>query len=125
MHPLTLVSRESVRELASRGGADGELDAGRFRMTFEIEGCEPHEEDTWEGGLVDVGGAVVRVLGKVPRCVVTTLDPYTGIKDFDTLKVITTYRPFMRTERRGIPFGMYAEVVRPGTVRVGDPVTPR
>ncbi len=27
-------------------------------------------------------------------------------------------------EPRGVPFGMYAEVVRPGRIQVGDPVAP-
>ena len=61
--------------------------------------------------------------GPVPRCVVTTQDPATGVKDFDTLKRIAEYRPLMQ-ESRGIPFGMYAEVERPGRVAVGDPVEP-
>jgi uncharacterized protein YcbX len=63
------------------------------------------------------------VLGPVPRCIVTTRDPASGLKDFDTLKRIAEFRPLM-TDPRGVPFGMYAEVVRPGLVRVGDDVGP-
>jgi uncharacterized protein YcbX len=55
--------------------------------------------------------------------VVTTQDPATGLKDFDTLKHIAAYRPKMR-QPRGIPFGMYAEVEQPGRIAVGDPVEP-
>jgi uncharacterized protein YcbX len=43
------------------------------------------------------------------------------LKDFETLKTIVSYRPLM-TDQKGIPFGMYAEVQRPGPVRIGDPV---
>ena len=55
------------------------------------------------------------------RCVVTTQSPETGLKDFDTLKTIASYRQRM-TDQTGLPFGMYAEVEHPGRVRVGDGV---
>ena len=121
--PVTLVSLESVAELAERGGHDGRLDPGRFRMTMEIEGVSgPHEEDTWAGRRVRVGGAVIRVDEPVPRCVVTTLDPNTGLRDFPTLRVIRDYRGTNADNQ--LEFGVYAEVVEPGDLRVGDPVEP-
>ena len=55
VYHLTLVSNASVAELAERGGHYGDLDAGRFRMTFELDGCAAHEEDTWAGRRVRVG----------------------------------------------------------------------
>ena len=59
VRPVTLVSLESVAELARRGKHDRALDPGRFRMTIEIEGVSaPHDEDTWAGRRVRVGGAV-------------------------------------------------------------------
>ena len=121
---VTLVARESVAELARLGGHAGPLDPGRFRMNLELEGCSPHEEDTWEGRLVRIGGAAVRIHGKVPRCVITTQSSTTGLKDFETLTVIASYRETMREGGRGLPFGMYAEVEEPGAVRAGDPVVP-
>jgi uncharacterized protein len=120
--PLTLVSSESVADLGARGG-DDRLDARRFRMNLEVEGVAPYEEDTWSGALVDLGSATIRVLDQVPRCVVTTLDPDTGRKDFTTLNLIARYRERIGP-RAGLPFGMYAEVVEPGRVAVGDPVEP-
>jgi uncharacterized protein YcbX len=123
VHPLTIVSSASVRDLGVRGGSRGELDARRFRINLEVEGCEPYEEDSWDGELVRVGDATIRVRGQIPRCVVTTLGPDTGEKDFGTLTQIARYRP--RIGRRGgLPFGMYAEVERSGRIRVGDPVEP-
>lgn len=121
-HRLSLVSLASVADLGARNARPG-LDPGRFRMNLELDGCAPFEEDTWEGRAVRVGGAMIRVLGPVPRCVATTRDPDTGDKDFDTLKAITAYRPLM-TAPRGVPFGMYAEVERPGRVALGDRVVP-
>jgi uncharacterized protein YcbX len=128
VYHLTLVSAESVAELGRRGGRGPDLDGRRFRMLLEIQGCAaPHEEDTWDGRDVRVGEAVIRIHGQVPRCVVTTQDPETGRKDFDTLKTINRYRELMRGDDGGpgLPFGVYAETVTPGTVRIGDPVEPR
>lgn len=119
VRPVTLVSLESVAELARQGGHDGELSPTRFRMTMEIDGVGgAHEEDAWVGRRVRVGGASLRVGDQVPRCVVTTLDPATGIKDFPTLHVIKAYRGV--TRKGNVHFGVYADVLEPGTVRVGD-----
>jgi uncharacterized protein YcbX len=122
VHPLTIVSSESIRDLGRRGDRS-DLDARRFRINLEIEGGEPYEEDSWDGGLVRVGGATIRVRGQIPRCVVTTLAPETGDKDFGTLTHLARYRPRIGG-RGGLPFGMYAEVERAGRVRIGDPVEP-
>jgi MOSC domain-containing protein len=121
VYHVTLVSSASVAEVAGHGGHPGALDAARFRMTFELDGCEAHEEDTWAGRRVRMGKALLRIYGQVPRCVVTTQSPETGLKDFETLKTIVSYRPLMH-DQKGIPFGMYAEVEHPGRVRVGDRV---
>jgi uncharacterized protein YcbX len=118
-HRLSLVSLASVRDLGRRGGLDGEgPDPRRFRMTVELEGCEPYEEDSWNGRRVRMGEAVLCVGDGVPRCVLTTMHPVTGEKDFPTLDVLASYR-----RRNGeLPFGVYADVEQPGRMRVGDPV---
>jgi uncharacterized protein YcbX len=122
VHPLTIVSSESVRDLGSRDDRP-DLDARRFRINLEIEGVEPYEEDAWEGNLVRVGEATLKVRGQIPRCVVTTLAPETGDKDYPTLTRIARYRPRIGG-RGGLPFGMYAQIEVPGRVRVGDAVEP-
>jgi uncharacterized protein YcbX len=116
--PITLISDGSLTRLASEAGRDG-IDARRFRMLFELEGCDPHEEDTWEGRRFAIGAAVIRVGGPVDRCAVTTRDPETGERDLDTLRLIADYRG--RRESDGaVLFGVYATVERPGRVCVGD-----
>lgn len=119
--PATLLSTASVRELARRSGAGEALDARRFRTLIEIDGCSPHEEDTWDGRAIRVGGALLRVRGRVPRCQVTQRDPDTGLRDFPTLRAIAAYRAAPGGD---IPFGVYGEVLEPGTVRLGDEVRP-
>ncbi|HXV34767.1 MAG TPA: MOSC domain-containing protein [Gaiellaceae bacterium] len=121
VEPLTLVSSESVAELARQAGVDA-LDGRRFRMLIEIEGVEPHEEDTWTGRQVRLGEAVVEIGGPVPRCATTTRDPATGKRDLDTLREIAAYRG--KRAGKHVDFGVYASVVEPGRIRVGDPVEP-
>ena len=74
----TLLSTAALASLAEAGGEDRPLDGRRFRMTFGIDGVEAYAEDDWVGREVRVGGAVVRPVGNVGRCAVTTQDPDTG-----------------------------------------------
>jgi uncharacterized protein len=116
----TLVSRASVDELGRHADLETSPDARRFRMLLEIDGCTAHEEDTWLDRLLRTGEAVLRVGGPVPRCAVTTQDPETGVPDLDTLRVIRDYRE--PGPSKTADFGVYADVVEPGRVRVGDAV---
>jgi hypothetical protein len=120
--PVTLVTDGSLSRLA-RQAEVSELDARRFRMLFELSGCDAHEEDTWEGRLVSVGEALLRVGGPVDRCAVTTRDPDTGERDLDTLRLIKDYRG-QRPADGAVLFGVYATVARRGRVRVGDRLDP-
>ena len=63
-----------------------------LQRRLEIEGVEPHVEDTWLGHRVAIGDAVIVPLGDVGRCVVTTCDPDTAVSDLDTLKLLAGYR---------------------------------
>lgn len=121
-NPVSILSDASVDELARQGNDGRPLDARRFRMLIHVAGARPHQEDEWMGSEVRIGEAVVRVTRPDPRCVITTQDPDTGQRDFPTLKAIKAYRG-MRDGRK-IDFGVYADVVMPGSVSVGDEVVP-
>ena len=120
--PVTLVSDGSLARLAAEAGVE-RVDPRRFRMLFELSGCGEHEEDGWDGGLLRAGDAVLRVGGPVDRCAVTTRDPDTARRDLDALRILRDYRG-QRASDGAVLFGVYAEVVEPGLVRVGDPVEP-
>ena len=119
--PVTIVSDESVDELARRAGVE-DADARRFRMLVGVRGARPHQEDEWVGADVRIGEAVVRVHEQVARCAITTKNPDTGERDLDTLRVIKSYRAVRGAKH--LDFGVFGSVVAPGTVRVGDPVEP-
>jgi uncharacterized protein YcbX len=122
VRPATLLGTASVEELARQAGLP-EVDARRFRMLIEFSGGSPHVEDTWAGMLLEVGDAVLRALGPVKRCAAVTRDPDTGRVDLQTLRLINAYRERQPTVLGvGTTFGVYADVVEPGTVSVGDPL---
>ena len=118
----SIVSRASLERLRREAGVAGEVDGRRFRMLLEIDGVAEHAEDEWLGGRVQVGDAVLAPLGDVGRCVTTTRNPDTALFDLDTLEVLARYRREGVTE--DLPLGVYCDVVVPGRVRVGDPVSP-
>jgi uncharacterized protein len=119
-HPVTLLGEESVAELGRRSGA-GSVDARRFRMLITFSGLSAHVEDRWQGRAIGIGEAVVRAGGPVPRCSATTRDPDRGTRDLPTVRMIRSYRGVQVNESgRGVNFGVYADVVREGIVRVGD-----
>lgn len=118
---VTLISRGSLERLAKHAERPS-VDARRFRMLVEIDGIGAHEEDAWVGQLVRVGDTIVRGHGHVGRCVITNRHPETGEIDLQTLKILGTYRRDAETTDP-VAFGIYGEVVREGTISVGDPVS--
>lgn len=133
---VTLLGTASVRQLqevatgfeARRSAEQGRLDPGRidsrrFRMSLEFDGPGPHAEDSWVGREVKIGGVRIAVAGHVGRCAVTTRDPENGLADLRTLHYLKEYRDPVPSDEP-LPFGVYARVLEPGTLRVGDPVSP-
>lgn len=118
---VSLISRASLETLAAEAELDS-LDARRFRMLVEVDGLEANEEDAWVGRRVRVGAALVRFHGHVGRCLITSRDPESGVIDVPTLDVLAGYRGNLETTEP-LAFGVYGEVIEPGSVRLGDGVT--
>jgi uncharacterized protein YcbX len=122
---VSLVSDGSLRELARQLEVPA-VDARRFRMLIEIDGAEAHEEDTWIGGSLAVGSAVLSITKPDARCAITTQDPDTGERDLDTLRTLIRYRGFRAADpERKIDFGVLGEVLQPGRLTVGDNILVR
>lgn len=122
--PLTLVSQASIARLAQALGV-ADLDGRRFRMTITLTGPAAHGEDRWRGRELTIGGCRLRVGGPVPRCVAVTHEPESGARDHPVLKAIVDSRtPGVSDAGKPVraPFGVYAQVVEPGAIAVGDRV---
>lgn len=119
-YPVSIISQASIDFLTGLTGGAKSFEAERFRPTLLLDGCDPHEEDTWLGKGVRIGERLrLRLISRDPRCAITTLDPATGARDFDTLRLILSYRPSVRAAY----FGVYGIVESPGTVVLGDEIS--
>lgn len=122
-YPLSLLSQASIDLLQNvAGAAPGHtplFEARRFRPNLLLEGCAPHDEDSWLGGVIAIGAKLrLRLTAPDPRCAVTAVDPAAGGRDFDTPRLLRAYRPSARAPY----FGVYAAVETPGAASVGDAV---
>ena len=118
-YPVSIISQASIDHLTQLTEGAKAFQADRFRPTLLLDGCNPHEEDSWLGKGVRIGERLrLRLVARDPRCAITTLDPSTGQRDFDTLRLILSYRPSVRAAY----FGVYGVVESPGPVAIGDEV---
>lgn len=113
IHLLTVVSLE---HLGRRVGES--VDAQNFRANLRIE-VERQDggfaESDWVGGRLKIGSEVMLGLDRgCPRCVMSTTDPSTLARNPKILEVL-------KAENQGC-FGIYASVVRGGSLEVGDEV---
>jgi uncharacterized protein len=116
--PVTLMSEASLQALASQFNGTAP-DPRRFRMTITISGTEAWAEHAWRGQNVTIGEVLLRVIAPVPRCVVTTRNPESGTTDARVLHALARLRG-----KDDITFGVWCEILRPGGIHIGDPVTP-
>ena len=105
--PVSLLTAQSV-------AAAGAVDARRFRPNVVVESAGEFPEDAWVGGTVAAGGVVLRVDRPDRRCAVVGVDPDTGERDREVLRAIAL--------GHDMTLGVYASVVVPGRVAVGDAV---
>lgn len=89
-------------------------DVRRLRPNIVIGGVDGLTERTWEGAQLHIGDAVIGLDSLRGRCPMTTVDPDTLERDPDVLKDIG--------RRFGGRIALNADVLRPGTITVGDPV---
>jgi MOSC domain-containing protein len=89
-------------------------DVRRLRPNILIGGVEGMAETLWPGGHLHIANTVVRLDALRGRCTMTTVDPDSLERDPEVLKDIG--------RRFGGRLALDADVVRGGTVRVGDEV---
>ena len=87
-------------------------DVRRLRPNILIGGVEGLAERDWPGAELHIGDAIVRLDSLRGRCHMTTVEPDTLAIDPDVLRDIV--------RRFGGRLALNAEVVRGGTIRVGE-----
>jgi uncharacterized protein YcbX len=113
--PILLVSEKSMEELNSR--LTNKVSWLNFRPNIVINGDLPYSEDNWN--RVSIGACEFKSASLCSRCVFTTIDPVTGIKDpnGEPLKTLATYRTL---RKKGVLFGLYLIPKKLGEIKVGD-----
>ncbi|MEM9062268.1 MAG: MOSC N-terminal beta barrel domain-containing protein [Pseudomonadota bacterium] len=89
------------------------FDPIRFRMNLWLDGMDPWAEFDLVGHELEIGAVRLRVIDRCQRCNATNASPETGQRD---AQIPSTLR-----RRYGhMDFGVYAQVVSGGEVKLGD-----
>jgi uncharacterized protein YcbX len=113
MRAVSLLNLASVRDFAARVGAP--VDPLRFRANLHLDGLTPWAERDWVGREITLGPVRLRVLGDIPRCAATTVNPVTAERDLKVLRLLADHYGHTHC-------GSYAQVLTDGTVSIGDRV---
>ncbi|MEO8095584.1 MAG: MOSC N-terminal beta barrel domain-containing protein [Pseudolysinimonas sp.] len=94
-YPMLLASQNSLNLLndwIAEGPRpdEGSLPITRFRPNLIVTGAAPFAEDGWV--RVRIGEATFRVAKGCDRCVLTTLDPETGVKQMEPITTLARHR---------------------------------
>lgn len=90
-------------------------DVRRLRPNILIGGVDGMDEIEWAGSALRIGPVTIRLDSRRTRCPMTAVDPDTLERDPEVLRDIG--------RRFGGRLALNADVVDPGTIRVGDAVT--
>ena len=114
VHLLTTATLDRLRELYPQG----RFEVRRFRPNIVVQlasGEKGFAENAWVGHALAIGTAVrLNITGPCGRCVMTTLAQGDLPKDPGILRTAAQHNQ--------VNVGVYAAVVRGGTIRRGDPV---
>ena len=121
-HIITINTLNRLRELYPQG----RFEVRRFRPNVVVtagKGESDFVENSWVGLTVDVGESLVfKVTNPCPRCVMTTLPQADLPQDHGILRAAAQHnQPHVPALGQPMPsVGVYANVLRSGTVRRGD-----
>jgi uncharacterized protein YcbX len=115
--PLMVMTSSAFKALQA-ALPDSVIDVLRFRPSIVIDTPDEsgHPEFLWEGRTGQLGSAVVEFLDPCPRCVMITRRINDSIPEDRAI-----LRHVVRDLNQAV--GVYARIVTPGTVSVGDTLT--
>ncbi|WP_404331933.1 MOSC domain-containing protein [Mesobacillus maritimus] len=110
VHILTTSTINYLKRLAP----ESRIEARRFRpnIIIEVPDTEAFIENDWVGKTLTIGSVQLKISQETKRCVMTTLAQGVLPKDPNVLRTIV--------RKNAGSFGVYASVVKPGTVSIGD-----
>ncbi|MBS3946077.1 MAG: MOSC domain-containing protein [Melioribacter sp.] len=111
-YPFLLMGQSSLDDLNSR--LQDKLPMNRFRPNIVFNGGDPFDEDCIKS--FSVGGVTFYPVKPCARCVVTTIDQVSGVKNEEPLKTLSTYR----TVNNKVMFGQNLLHRGSGLISVGD-----
>jgi uncharacterized protein len=112
---VSIINLASVADLENYVGAP--IDPLRFRANLYVTGWPAGQELDMVDRKISIGNGVqAKITKRIVRCAATNVDPATGIRDLaipDTLM-----KSFGHAD-----CGVYAEIVTPGEIAVGDNIS--
>ncbi|MFN4061361.1 MAG: MOSC domain-containing protein [Paracoccus hibiscisoli] len=110
---ISVLSLSSLAELETRTG--GTLGTHRWRGNLWVAGWPAFSERDLIGRTIRIGAVALRVAEPIGRCDATSADTATGLRDRDMVATLSGL--YGHTD-----FGVFAEVVTGGTIRLQDQV---
>lgn len=122
LHLITTATLDRIAELSP----DRRADLERYRPNIVIgTGGSGFTENDWLGRELRVGGdLVLRVIARTPRCAIPTLAHGRLPRDTEALRAVARgnrVSPLPGVDPEPCA-GVYAEVLQPGRIGLGDPV---
>ncbi len=111
---VSLCNLATVQALSEDAGT---IDHRQFRSNIymDLASGQPFDEESWAGSLLQIGDEVrIGVTKRDGRCMMVNLDPDTATQNPKVLRTIV--------QRHEGQAGVYANVIRRGMIRVGDPI---
>lgn len=110
---ISILSLSSLAELEKRTGQTFGID--RWRGNLWLDGDKPFAERDLIGQVIHLGEVELRITDHIGRCAATGVDTETGKVDIDMVATLENLYGHH-------DFGIFAEVVTGGTIRIGDEV---
>lgn len=114
-YPILVIGQSSLDDLNDR--LHEPVTMKRFRPNLVFTGGLPYEEDKWK--TFRIGSRRFAGVKPCDRCVLTTVDPETGVMGREPLLTLSRYR----RQNESINFGQNVVPIEFGKITVGDEIS--